>query len=184
MRLDRHFLQELQSDTCRALVGAWMVWRGDQVIARRQDMRLEDIKTILPFVTLFDVISPQVINIRLASSEQERMSDRPLKGVNVLDITAPEDREVRAQRMWRMAQQPCGGWGGFQHRLNSGLDVTVEALTLPMRPAQAEQPKQLITAMARLVGPDRHDEPQRGPVLNVSQNYRFIDVGAGLPDLA
>ena len=183
MQLDRQFVQQLQSDTCRTLVDAWMGWRGDQMIAGRQDMWLADIKAILPSVTLFDVVSPEEIRIRLAASQQEQIAGRPLKGVNLLDFTAPEERAVRSRRMWSMAQQPCGGWGGFVHSLNSGLEISAEAVTLPLRPARADQPMQLITAMARVAGPDRHDEPKPGPVLRVSQDYRFLDGGAGLPDL-
>jgi len=181
MQLDQAFIGSLRSEVCRGLAWAWLEWRGSEILPSRQDMRLGDIKTILPFVSVYEVPSPDRIIMRLAASEQERVHTMPLRGMNVLDITAPEDREIRSYRVQQMVTTPCGGWGSLMHRLASGREEPAELLALPVRPAEPDQPMQVLTAMVRFPDRNRRGAPEPWSVMYTSHDFHFVDLGAGLP---
>jgi len=184
IQFDEDYLPTLQSDVCRGLAAAWLGWRGDDLLPGRRDMRLEDVRTILSFISVYEVPSAERIVIRLAASAQEAMFDGSLQGINVLDITVPEDRPLRSARTWQMVTRPCGGRSSFLQPLRSGLESPVELLSLPIRPARWNQPMQLLTALAPMPGPIQHDTPQPRSVFHVARDFEFLDLGAGVPDSA
>ncbi|MDP7547703.1 MAG: PAS domain-containing protein, partial [Alphaproteobacteria bacterium] len=84
-------LNELTPATknCHILATAWCGWRGDKMLPFRSDVRLEDIKEILPWITLIEVFSESEIIFRLAGTMVREIMGVELTGRDLLELTEP-----------------------------------------------------------------------------------------------
>jgi hypothetical protein len=90
---------------------------------------------------------------------------------------------VRCWRMTTAAALPCGArMVNLDSRTLSGQAVTFETVTLPIEPDEAEKPRLLMSNVAILSGtyePPAKDRPQ---LARLPEEFRFLDLGAGVPN--
>ena len=171
----------IQGEMNRTLLAAWQRWRGDELLPCRGDMQLSEIVNLLPFLTIMEARSPDEFIIRLIGTAISSVLGTELTGKNYLDLAAPEVRPLRAARMNRQLQQPCGSILTITYTARSELSLETEALALPMRPLDPRQPLQLLSLV---VGINRSTPPNEVPVSNLSRladEFHFLDIGAGVP---
>lgn len=173
---------DILTDPGLTLVRAWEAWRGAALLPSRADMRLEDISGLLSNIALLEVYGPDEVIIRLAGTRICEVFGRELKGTNYLDFVAPEGRRLRAQRLQWQVTQPCGALVHSTHRARSGMSFRSEQVGLPIRPVVAGAPMQIIGVAAALPGQPRPTHMPEDELGRLAETFRFLDIGAGVPN--
>jgi len=176
------FLDDIHTEECLQFAKAWQDWRGSDIVPHRADVRIEDIQRVLPHVSVVEVISEDICKFRIAGTALCEAVGMELTGRNYYDFTTPEVRPQRVARTKHIANLPCGSHFVFPILYRSGNIVPTEVLSLPVLPDDPKAPPQIFTVSmnvetSHLQG--RRDVPLQLPE---AQGFRFIDVGAGVPD--
>ncbi|MEQ9643746.1 MAG: PAS domain-containing protein [Alphaproteobacteria bacterium] len=164
------------------LLRAWDRWRSAALLPSRADMRLEHISALLANVSLLEVRGPDEAVVRLAGTRICEIFGQELKGTNYLDLVPPEVRLLRAQRLQYMIHQPCGAILHGTYSARSGMAFRVEQVALPIRPVASNAAPQLISVAALLPGQPRPTNVPESELGRLPETFRFLDVGAGLPN--
>jgi hypothetical protein len=147
----------------------------------RADVLPEDLGAAMSALAILEVQSRDRITIRVASSTAMSLTGQKLKGTNLLDLTRPEDRTFRRDRLWQLVTTPCGVVTDAHVILKSGMTCPMRSLILPVTAAADASPRLLYVVTdfgeAREPGPD-----DKTHIIPLSESYRFVDVGAGVPD--
>ena len=176
-------LNNLRPETknCQSLAAAWPVWRGEKLMPRRSDMRLEDIAGILPWITLVDVFSETEISFRLAGTMIREIMGVELTGRNLLDLTEPENRAPRGARTVRTAKQPRGAIWIWRVAFAGQSSRPVEILSLPLRPNREGRPPQMLNVFGMFDSDNPPPAADQFQQLAAAEQHNFIDIGAGVP---
>jgi hypothetical protein len=177
-------LDDIRTPECRAFAEAWQGWRGAELVPRRAQVRLEDIVKILPMVSVVEITSPEVATIRLFGTALYDAMGVDLTGLNFFDMITPEFRALRVARTCQSASQPCGSLYTRCMVYQSGRAVLTEGLALPVMPNDPSAgPQNFVVSMA--LDDPRMDGGAADPgQLPMPENFRFVDIGAGVPDLS
>ena len=174
-------LDDIHTRECRAFANAWQAWRGDELVPRRSNVRLEEIARQLHLVSVIEVISPETARFRLAGSALSQALGIELTGLNYFDFTPPEERGPRIARTQNLVEQPCGSHFIFPIAYSSGRTVQTEILSFPVRPNDPSAPPQIfgISVALENIGMDGTvEEPTQLPL---PEGFQFVDIGAGVP---
>lgn len=163
-------------------LAAWTGWRRGAAPPRRRDVRLEDIVDLLPGVILLEARAPDVFHFRLAGTGVDEFSGMHMTGVNALDLTAPENRAVRARRLWSLASIPCGGFLRFFHRYpESRAEAAMEGLILPVLADADGAPVQLMSVFSSSRSRVESEPPSNDMRNALPDEFYFVDLGFGVP---
>ncbi len=170
-----------EAPNCTAFLEAWLGWRGDRQIPPIENMRPEDLGKALPSLTVFEIQSSDHITYRLAGGLHEDLSERDLKGTNLLDLTPPEDRHVIIERARNIVAYPCGAVSYGRYVRQSGQETPMRILALPMKPRSQNENKKAYVALdsygieARLA-----DDPVS--TIPLPDEFHYVDLGNGAPE--
>jgi hypothetical protein len=166
---------------CRRFLGTWMKWRGQRVVPVRDDALPEDLGAALPALAILEVEARDRVTIRIAASDAMSLTGQKLKGANLLDLTRPEDRAARMVRLWQLVTTPCGVLTDAHLILKSGMTCPMRSLILPVTAAADTAPRLLyiVTDFSEAREPGPGDKAH---IIPLSETYRFVDIGAGVPD--
>lgn len=182
---DRTLLAAPSDQISRRFVAAWLGWRGTGKLApRRAAIELGDIKELLGRVILFELIGPEEIRVKVAGSQLRDHTDFEATGRNFAEITPAEQWPLRQWRMTQMASIPCGGVMITRDTDVEGEGSTFETVTLPLEPDEPGKPRLLLSNVAVIGGV--YDPPRKGraQLVPLADEFRFIDLGAGMPQQA
>lgn len=168
-------------DPVNRFMAAWQDWRGAQIVPSRAHVRLEMIPELLQYITIVDAVAPDRFMFRLSGTAIDRVAGNDLTGIDILELTAPAVRPIRARRLWTMADHPCGCLVAFLHRYPSGIDLPAMALTLPVKPTDPSVPMQLWTFFWRNRNLEDDGTPLRNIITDTPDRFAYVDIGAGAP---
>ena len=94
----------VMTQPCRDFYVAWSSWRGDALMPHRRDVRLEEIKPLLPSIMVLDALSGSDVSFRLV-------------GTKVVDRLGFDPVELRLKN----AVEAGGRWIGGQTITSCGL---------------------------------------------------------------
>ncbi|MBT5194373.1 MAG: PAS domain-containing protein [Rhodospirillaceae bacterium] len=175
-------LEHIQSEDCRAFVEAWQKWRGSDLVPRRAQVRLDDIAPQLPWLSLLEVKSKAEAIYRLSGSLIDETLGINLTGKNFIETAPPEQRALRGERTWAVATAPCGSLFQIPIEYTSGRRLPSEIISLPVAPDDPGAAMQTFSICA-IADNTLVERPSIAPGhIPMSQEYRFIDIGAGIPD--
>ncbi len=182
--LDQALLAAPHDQMNRHFIAAWLAWRGPgRLMPKRSAVELEDVKGLLGRVILFELGGGDEILVRVAGSQLREHGNFEATGRNLRDLTPSEQWPVRRWRMNATATLPCGArMVSIDTRTSSGEEVAFETVTLPIEPDAPEKPRLLMSNVAVLGGiyaPPAEDRPQ---LAWLPEEFRFLDLGAGIPD--
>jgi hypothetical protein len=182
-RIERAIVDTSQFRTSAALtlLSAWDRWRGARVLPTRRDMNLADITALLPTVVVLEVRSPQETTIRLAGTLLCTALGRELRGLNWIELTAPEARPRRAARLQAIVAQPCGALMSGRIAARSGMSFEIEQLALPVRPDEPAAPMQILGVVSLLPGQMRPAHVADSELGRLPEQLQYLDIGAGVP---
>lgn len=177
-------LGNFRADDSRRFLLAWDRWRGTNLLPRRGDVALADIKKLLPRVMVFEVRDAEHIVFRLAGSViGERLGFDPT-GLNHLDLAPTEGRAIRAAQLLAEVRQPCAAVMLYPVVYASGRRVPAEVVSAPVEPDRQGEPIQVI-ALATELADSALETPANGArLIAAGEGLAFIDIGAGVPPLS
>lgn len=172
----------VMTQPCRDFYVAWSSWRGDSLMPHRRDVRLEEIKPLLPSIMVLDALSGSDVSFRLVGTKVvDRLGFDPA-GMDYVNMARPEERHVRTYRLGQHLSQPCGSWFIVAHPYANEVFAPTECLVLPVRPG-GDQPGLQLFAMSEHIGegPLIWDAIGKAQEMPVAEEFRFVDIGAGVP---
>jgi hypothetical protein len=180
-------IEDLPATLCgpanRRLVEAWLRWRGDRLLPSRADVELRDISGGLAHIGIAEVLPDNVL-LRIAGTALNRIYGADLTGRTVRDFTAPADWPLRFWRLKWTVMQPCASIYARRDVLEDGRVVVYEAAAMPLDPSEGSPNRQIIWSTVPLDESFTLASPAARRVIPVALEYRHVDIGAGLPDLA
>ena len=181
--LDQALLAAPRDQTNRHFIAAWLGWRRPgQLVPKRSALKLDDIKQLLGRVILFELVSADDIRVKVAGSQLRDHANFEATGRSFAELTPPAQWPLRRFRVNEMAARPCAGvMINRETETHSGETVTFETVTLPLEPDGPGKPPLLISNVAVLGAIYEPPATDRPPLVYLPAEFRFLDLGAGIP---
>ncbi|MCW5771923.1 MAG: PAS domain-containing protein [Rhodospirillaceae bacterium] len=176
-------LPERLGPMARRFAAYWLSLPCQDLVPARSALDPVAIPDLLPHFMLWEINDVVHARFRLVGSAVRDWFGTELTGKPVLDIHAEGSRHKAVQAGAVMAATPCGAWGLMALRSPTLYDFLVEVLCLPMLDAEGKvglfantmervQDRRFFDAMAA----------SGARAINFVE-HRFVDIGAGLPQL-
>jgi hypothetical protein len=175
-----NFAPRPSSKPCGVILDHWQALRGDRLRPRRSELDAAGLAPHLQNVGIFEVCAPDVTLCRLAGAAFHRTLGYELTGRNVVELYGPPLYRAAGYRFHMMATQPCGAMFDLVLRFASGAENPHEIMLLPLEPEDPGAPATLLVGIAAINAVEWENTAIL-PQLNPSPNFRFIDIGAGIP---
>lgn len=151
------------------------------LVPRRTSFRPEEVPRILPYVVIHELLSPELLRLRLVGSAVTAEYGQEVTGRNYLDFVDEARRPKASRAIHLICSHPAAMLVQLRVLSRSGRMMTRESIAFPMRDDDD---------VARLVyfcsspARERDDTGPETDELQVMDVMRrtYIDIGAGLPD--
>lgn len=177
-RLERH----LRSEPGHALLKIWKEWRGTKIAPTRSQIRVEGLGKALPFVAMAEFVSPEEFRFLLVGSELIRIQGIEYTGMNYYDMAQPDERKLRMRRLQKYEEQPCGSYSVQPGTSSQGAILSSELLALPVLPDEPGEALRCLCVSAPLDNGGPLFSLQDSQIIPLAEEFRFLDIGMGLPD--
>ncbi|WP_262695842.1 PAS domain-containing protein [Kordiimonas aquimaris] len=169
-------------DICQ-LLAAWDNWRGDSLLPKRADIKLTDVSNLLKSSLMFDMISDTRIICRYIGSTFLDIYGQDFTGHNYLDLTHPDERAERSRRLMVVAKHPCIAAWAVTIVSSKDESIDIVGVSVPIQPNTDDAPMQLmqVAAILRPIPHSSFTKSDEQNVVNSSDQYSSIDIGAGMP---
>jgi len=159
----------------------WKSLRKNELIPLRTNFNPEDIPELLPFITIYQLLSKDNIRVKLAGTAINDRDGYNRTGDNYLDVV-PDERKAKASAaFWAARNKPCGMRVIITSKSQKGLVRSIEALGLPIKDKN-ESPPLLYYCSPAIEKTSLLDIIKGDSLEQVSIKQRdFIDIGAGVP---
>lgn len=174
---------QLTFDTpdAREFLGYWNSLPKIGLIPSRRDFDPAEVKHLLPKIVIHQVISAEMVKVRLAGTEVVFGYGRDITGENYLDFVAPERRAQAFRSIELLHTQPCGMKVRLIKTRRSGVAFLNETVALPMR-NDAGVANLVYYVSADVFTPHLTDATTDHLERIGVEHRAFIDIGAGIPD--
>ncbi len=166
---------------CLAFVAAWQQWRGTELVPRLEDVRPEILGQAINGLSVVELLSPDDAVYRLVGKLHTEVMGRELAGTHISEVTKPDEQKPRMQRLWNIANTPCGMYVQSTVVRDTGVADPLCRIIFPVRPAGPSDPMRLYGAMDRY-GHSGSLNEQPVELISVSHEVQYIDIGCGVPD--
>ncbi len=177
---DRFFDPPPRTEPCRFILDYWQGLRGDLPLPRRADVDPAAMARHLAHVGLFEVHSADLTLCRVAGTAFRLSLGFELTGKNVVQLYTSEWYRAAGYRFSSIVSWPCAATVEMSLRFSSGAEHPHEVLLLPLEPAPGARPTILVGTAG--IGAVTWQNAATLPQLHSSSYFRFIDIGAGIPD--
>jgi len=174
---------EAVSEEHRLLLDFWDAQRADGLVPKRAMIEPGRIKHLLPFLLIMEQFSMMEARIRLAGTALRDLFGFEASGQNYIELAPLRGRRERSYRMWQITHHPCGGRYTRGVTFPNGLREICDGLLLPLAPDHPDRPPLAIVAEIPRHG-RRWQNQARPALLEPVDDFAFVDVGAGTPELA
>jgi len=167
----------VRSPTCRGIKDRWIALRSGKIPSLQEFLSNPDPK-LQPSTVLVDVVSPEMLRIRLFATELVKVAGIELTGANLLDFAGSSET---AAELWKtthlITDHPCGLWSHKLASTASGRHVTIEEVSFPVVPFSGGAPC-LASGIALVKALEYRDTVFR---LERYTDACWIDIGFGVP---
>lgn len=160
---------------------AWDIWRSGALLPRRGQVRLVDLPSLMSGAMILDMFALDRMIFRFAGSLYHDMYGFDFDGLNYLDITDKDVRDIRAKRLWGVVSHPAAAvWTAPGAE---GVDfVGASVPLLPDDEAGVHKILQVLVPLKDLAGVSRKSWDLPREKVTFSNRFRYLDIGAGKPD--
>jgi hypothetical protein len=154
--------------------------RGGAIVPRRSSFNIAKAAKFVRDLVLMEAPAPQrqSMRIRLAGERYQEIAGYNLAGRDHLEHFDPDYRDGALTTGWLMANHPCGLWQITPMHSPKGYGQYIEVTGLPLGAGEDGIP--LLLCHVRLTGQLLHTGGNRFG-MDTAADFRFIDVGAGVP---
>jgi hypothetical protein len=168
----------LHTDGAVRFFNYWDSLPKDGLVPDPRDFSPADIPDLMRAVTILDIRSRALIEMRLAGTAVCDVMGFDPTGRNVLELQPPEVRERYLRLLEEQVGRPCGRRNILRARQADGTVLRVEAITLPMRHATCG--RDLILSYFSTM--DLVGFGESSYQILAYEDTQWIDIGAGAPD--
>ena len=174
---------EIYSERSIVFAEYWASLPKIDLIPKRQDFEPKMQISILPTFAIHELEAPDQITIRLAGTTVVERYGEEITSKNYLRVVEESRRQAASRAIFAVCEKPCGMLVRLATKTKSGLVRMNESLALPMRNNDG---------IANLVYYQSNSEPM-GPIYDAQEDQlnlievndrKFIDIGAGVPNLS
>ncbi len=172
---------QIHNPALKPLCEFWDEVRGDNLLPNASDIDPAQIAYILKDVAILDVVDAMTIHYRLAGTAiAERMGQDPT-GNNLIEMTAPETREIVSKIMQLIITQPVAAIATYENIYNTGKRAIVESLYLPLEKEESKSDR-IVSVHSQEKTVTYENEQPRTTVAAKILDLTWIDIGAGVPE--
>lgn len=135
---------------------------------------------ILSTYIIHELISPEMIRIRLAGTKMREGFGMDPTGRNYLDFVDPARRAKASRAIFLVCEQPCGMLVKLKSKTKTGLMYMNETFALPMRDNEGQARLVYYQSNSAPLEEYRDATNDQLVVLDIAKRI-FIDIGAGIP---
>lgn len=172
---------ETTEERSRLFAAYWASLPKRCLIPHRDSFRPEDLPRILPNMVIHELVSPELVRLRLVGSAVVEDYGQDISGRNYLEFVEEARRPKASRALFLVCEQPAGMLVQLRSITRSGRVMTRESIAFPMRgDGDGANLVYFCSSPAR----ERDfsaPEPDELQVMNVMRRS-YIDIGAGLPD--
>lgn len=172
---------ETSEERSRAFAAYWGSLPKTALIPHRDRFRPEAIPRLLPNMVIHELVSPEMLRLRLVGSAVIQDYGQEITGRNYLDFVDEPRRPKASRAIHVICEQPAGMLVQLRSVTRAGRIMTRESIAFPMRgDGDVANLVYFCSSPARereIIGP----EVDQLQVMNVMRRT-YIDIGAGLPD--
>ncbi len=137
--------------------------------------------SVLNTFIIHELVSPEMIRIRLVGTKHREGFGSDPTGRNYLDFVEPKRRAKASRAIYLVCEQPCGMLVKLVSRTRTGLMYMNETFALPMRDNDGAARLVYYQSNSAPLDEYRDSSTDKLEVLDV-HDRTFIDIGAGVPD--
>lgn len=170
-------------DKAKPLIDLWHRHSIDGALPKKSSLDLGAIKTLLPYVSMFEIMGSDRIVWRLAGSAVLEDLETNPAWANLIDLIADAQRAAVADLFLNSVRQPCGFIAEYTIKTPSGRVGLKRTLLLPLG---GDEPKNLF-----VIGLDLSSETigyktaeGKPSVANDLRLIGYVDLGYGVPPKA
>ncbi|EDP63828.1 hypothetical protein BAL199_14372 [alpha proteobacterium BAL199] len=172
---------DMTEERSRQFADYWLSLPKTGLIPMRRTFMPENVPRILPNIVIHELISPELIRIRLAGSAVVEDYGQEIAGRNYLDFVEPPRRSKASRAIHVICEQPAGMLVQLKSVTRSGRVMTRESIAFPMRGDDGVASYIYFCSSPARERARVAPESDQLQVMNVL-NRTYIDIGAGLPD--
>ena len=170
----------LKTEPCARLLAYWDALRGGRLLPARGEIDPAALVAVLPYMSIVELHDPDTMIYRLSGTALRDIMGIEATGLNMLDLAPSAGRRQRAYRNWVAATRPCATVYEMNLTYSSGAVYVHEGISLPVASPRADGPALLLRAFAPIPGMIWYNRAEM-PRAAGEYDFRFIDIGAGVP---
>ncbi|WP_193170489.1 PAS domain-containing protein [Nisaea nitritireducens] len=161
-------------------ISYWDSLREGRYFPDRKDIEPGAIKRLLPYIVIHDLVSPNLIRLRLIGTAVAEDYEKDITGWNYLDMVEPARREAASRALFILHDTPAGMSVTLRSTTRSGNSWTRQTIDLPISDLRSNR-KLIISCSLR--AKSGMSAVPGNPELRVQQitSREFFDIGAGIP---
>ncbi|MGN6517138.1 MAG: PAS domain-containing protein [Rhizomicrobium sp.] len=163
----------------------WRALRGASLIPARNVFNPARAARFIRDLVLMEAPHPggEGMRIRIAGERYQEIAGQSLGGVDHLEFLAPEYREGARMTGELMASLPCGLWQIAPLHNARGYGQLIEVTAFPLGAGDDGIPLLLCHVGLMDILVQGALPTARGLALDTATQFRFLDIGAGVPEL-
>lgn len=158
----------------------WHSLPKDNLIPSRRDFDPGSQAAVLNTFIIHELVSPEIIKIRLVGTKHREGFGSDPTGRNYLDFVEPKRRAKASKAIYLVCEQPCGMLVRLVSKTQTGLMYMNETFALPMRDNDGAARLVYYQSNSAPLEEYRDSSSDKLEVLDI-HDRTFIDIGAGVP---
>tara|TARA_E500000318_G_scaffold48629_1_gene45752 strand:- start:7407 stop:7970 length:564 start_codon:yes stop_codon:yes gene_type:complete len=161
-------------------ISYWSSLREGRKLPKREDIDPGAIKHLLPYIVIHDLVSPDLIRLRLIGTVVAEEYEKDITGWNYLDMVEPARRAAASKAFFVLHEAPVGMSVTLRSTTRSGSSWVRQTIDLPV--SDPRNNRKLIFSCSLRTKSGMSAVPEN-PELQVQQitSREFFDIGAGVP---
>ncbi len=149
----------------------------------RSQIKTNDLPDLMRGMMLLEAQAPDSFIFRFSGSLYQDIYGFDFTGMNYLEITDISVRGLRSRRLWSLVEQPAGAvWTTPSVEGQDFVGVSVPIA--PDEPDTVLKIMQVVVPVLGVQGLAAERKRRRQSHVEFSDQFRYIDIGAGKPDSA
>lgn len=161
-------------------ISYWNSLREGQKLPERENIDPGAIKHLLPHIVIHELVSPDLIRLRLIGTVVANDYEEDITGWNYLDMVEPARRAAASKAFFILHETPVGMSVTLRSTTLSGSSWMRQTIDLPI--SDPKNSRKLIFSCSLRTKSGMSAVPEN-PKLQVQQitSRKFFDIGAGVP---